>query len=734
MTLLAAFDVLLQRYTGQDDLVVGSPIANRTREELEELIGFFVNSLVMRADLSGDPSFVELLAQARQGALSAYQHQDLPFERLVEELEPERELNRNPIFQVMFAVQNAPEKASAASGTGLTIGNFPLKAETTRFDLEIHITEDADHLHVSWLYATDLFDRSTIEQMARHYVRLLEGIVEGPQKRISELPMLSEEERRQVLREWNATGVQYPRDASVVGLFEEQVRKSPNAVALVFGEERISYGELNERANRLAHYLRELGVQREELVGLCLERSIEMVVGVLGILKAGGAYVPMDPQYPKPRLAFMLKDIEARVLLTTSGLRAQLPVSEAQVVCLDTDAGKIEKQSGEDLGVERGPRDLAYIIYTSGSTGEPKGSSVEQRSIVRLVKNTNYVQLGPEEVLLQFAPISFDASTLELWGSLLNGARLEIFPPHTPTLEELGGFIEERGVTTLWLTAALFQQMVDHQLERLKGVRQMLAGGEALSVPHVKKYLGSLTGDRRLINGYGPTENTTFTCCHVMGKGSEIGRSVPIGKPIANTRVYVLDERREPVPVGVAGELYAGGDGVARGYHRRAELTAEKFVPDPFSEERGARLYRTGDVVRWLRDGTIEFLGRADTQVKVRGFRIELGEIEAALASHPAVREAVVLAREDSPGEKRLVAYVVAGGAKPIPREELRACLKERLPEYMVPSAFVMLDGLPLTPNGKVDRKKLPSPAPTGSSGDHLRGPQTQLELQLTAI
>ncbi|NNF93561.1 MAG: amino acid adenylation domain-containing protein, partial [Altererythrobacter sp.] len=717
----------------QNDLVVGSPIANRTRAELEELIGFFVNSLVMRTDVSGDPSFAELLARVRQVALEAYAHQDLPFERLVEELDPERDLSRNPLFQVMFAVQNAPGKASTLAGTELTIGAFSGNLQTTRFDLEVHVLEVDEQLQFHFIYSTDLFDGSTMRRMLGHYERVLEEVVKNSACRISELALLDEAERHQVLHEWNDTRTAYPREGSIKDLFEAQVGRDADAVALEYEGQRLSYGELNARANQLAHYLRQRGVGPEVMVAISVERSVEMVVGILGIVKAGGAYVPLDAQYPGPRLSMMLEDTAAPVLLTQSSLRDRLPEFDGEVICLDTDWAQIARKRRTNPKVEVNASNLAYVMYTSGSTGRPKGTCVEQRSVVRLVKNTNYLDFGPQEVFLQFSPISFDASTLELWGSLLNGGKLLVCPPGQLSMGQLGQIIRDGGVSTLWLTAGLFNLMVDEQLDSLRGVRQLLAGGEALSVDHVRRVLEGI-GTGRLINGYGPTENTTFSCCHVMDAHSDVGQSVPIGRPISNTRVYILDEHLHPVPVGVPGELYLGGDGLARGYLNRPELTAEKFIADPFSDEPHARLYRTGDWVRYQPDGNIEFIGRRDHQVKVRGFRIELGEIEAALGRLQPVQEAVVLLREDRPGDKRVVAYVVAEGEQAGLVEELRTQLKRELPDYMLPSAFVLLDALPLTPNGKVDRAALPAP----EAADHLTAeyvaPRTPTEEILAGI
>jgi amino acid adenylation domain-containing protein len=584
------------------------------------------------------------------------------------------------------------------------------------------------------IYDVERFERASVQRMLAHCQVLLEAMAAHPQATLGELPMLSEPERRQVLEEWNDTGTDYPSQASIAQLFEAQAERTPQALALEFGGEALTYGELNARANRLAHYLAKHGVGRETPVGLCLERSLEMVVATLAILKAGGAYVPLDPEYPASRLAFMLEDTQAPVLLTQAKLRERLPGSYAgRVLELEGEAKAIARQSAKNPEARSGARSLAYVIYTSGSTGRPKGTAIEQRSVLRLVQNTNYLELGPEEVFLQFAPISFDASTLELWGPLLNGARLVIAPPGRVSLEELAELIRGRGISTLWLTAALFNQMVDTQLESLRGVKQLLAGGEALSVAHVRRFLQGMGPRQRLINGYGPTENTTFTCCHVMGADSPIEHTVPIGRPIANTRVYILDAQRQPVPLGVYGELYIGGDGLSRGYLNQPELTAEKFVPDPFRP--GERLYRTGDVVRYTSAGLIEFQGRLDTQVKVRGYRIELGEIEAALGAHPAVRESVVLAREDSPGEKRLVAYVVANDDAPTElTEQLRAQLRGSLPEYMVPAAFVVLEALPLTPNGKVDRKALPVPERSALQQAAYVAPQSELQERIAAI
>jgi len=730
MTLLSAFATLLSRYSGQSDIVIGSPIANRTHSQIESLIGFFVNTLALRIDLNDNPRFEELLQQVRQVALDAYAHQDIPFEKLVEELQPERNPSHTPLFQVMFVLQNASRDSLELSGISLT--RIAPENVTAKFDITLSMRETAQGLAGRLEYNTDLFESATITRMVGHFQTLLEGIVKTPQQSIAELPLLTETEYQQLMA-WNDTATDYPVDQCIHQLFEAQVEKTPDAVAVVFEDQELSYAALNQKANQLAHYLQTLGIKPEVLVGICIERSIEMLIGLLGILKAGGAYLPLDPAYPAARLAFMLEDAGVEVLLTQSNLIKALPKTAAQVVCLDTETEKLSSLSTNNLASSVKSANLAYVMYTSGSTGQPKGVSIVHRGVVRLVKETNYVNLTADEVLLQLAPISFDASTFEIWGSLLNGAKLIVMPPQTPSLEELGRVIGQYQVTTLWLTAALFHTMVDERLEDLRPVRQLLAGGEVLSVPHVRKALRELK-ECQLINGYGPTENTTFTCCCCLTE-SQMSRSVPIGRPIANTQVYLLDQNRKPVPIGVPGELHIGGAGLARGYLNRPDLSADKFIPNPFSNEPNSSLYKTGDLARYLPDGNIEFLGRLDNQVKIRGFRIELGEIEAVLAQHPTVRKCVVIVLEESYQDKRLVAYLLPIKGQVIDHIELRTFITDRLPNYMIPSAFVQLETMPLNPNGKIDRNSLPAP-------DHKRpepeetfvAPKDQMELQLTSI
>jgi len=731
MTLCAAFVTLLYRYSGQDDIVVGTPVAGRNRQEIEGLIGFFVNTLVLRTDLSDNPTFEQLLNRVREVALQAYAHQDLPFEQLVEALQPTRDLSYTPLFQVMFALDDA--LVPSVELPDLTVSSYPVEIGTAKFDLTLSMQNTVDGLVGVWEYNTDLFDEATIARMVGHFQTLVEAIVANPIQPISELPLLTEAERQQLLIEWNNTFAEYPQDKCIHQLFEEQVERTPEAVAVVFEGEQLTYRELNARGNQLAHYLRSLSVGPEVLVGICVERSLEMVVGLLGILKAGGAYVPLDPAYPSERLAFMLEDNAVPVLLTQEKLVEKLPQHSARVICLDADWEEIHQHSNITIANQVTPKSLAYVMYTSGSTGQPKGVSVIHRGVVRLVKENNYANFSPEEVFLQLAPICFDASTFEIWGSLLNGARLVVMPPHTPSMHELGQTLKQHQVTTLWLTSGLFYLMVDQQIKSLKNLRQLLAGGDVLSVSQVQKAVRELKGCR-LINGYGPTENTTFTCCYAIIDPTKLGNAVPIGRPISNTQVYLLDKKLQPVPIGVPGELYIGGDGLARGYLNRPDLTAEKFIPNPFTHEPGERLYKTGDKARYLPDGNIEFLGRIDNQVKIRGFRIELGEIEAVLSQHPGVRETVVIARENVTGDKQLVAYFVPHQELVPTNSDLRRYLKEQLPEYMVPSAFVGLQALPVTPNGKVDRRTLHSPELRPELELTFVAPRTPIEEMLANI
>jgi amino acid adenylation domain-containing protein len=706
MTLLAAFQTLLHRYSGQDDITVGTPIAGRTREETEALIGFFVNTLVLRADLSNNPSFTELLRQVRETTLEAYTHQDLPFEKLVEELHPERDPSISPLFQVLFALQNAGDSALELEG----LNAFPIRSATNivKFDLSLTMFESDGKLLGSLNYNTDLFEAATIERMAGHFQILLEGIVANPEQPVSELPLLSEAETHQLLVEWNDTRTDYPEDKCIHQLFEAQVEKTPDAIALVFGDQQLTYRELNTKANQLAHYLRKLDVGPDVPVGICLERSIEMIVGLLAILKAGGAYVPLDSNYPQERLAFMIRDTGIKVLLTHGRLQAKLPAHQVRIICLDRDWLKTTRESVSNPDQPINPDCLAYVIYTSGSTGLPKGVEVPHRGVVRLVFGNDYATFGAKEVFLQLAPTLFDAATFEIWAPLLHGARCVLFPGSVPAPEELGSILRTHRVSILWLTASLFNSIIDQAPEALSEVRMVLTGGEVLSVEHIRR-AQELLPNTTFVNGYGPTESTTFTCCYTIPKLTDNPLlSIPIGRPIGNTDVYILDKRLTPVPIGVAGELHVGGAGLARGYLNQPQQTAEKFIRHCLPQRGIQRLYKTGDLARYLPNGNIEFLGRIDHQVKIHGYRIELGEIETVIMRHPGVQAAVVDARDVAPGDKRMVAYIAAkSDTNPTP-SELRSYLCEKLPDYMVPSAYVFLDTLPLTPNGKIDHSRLP--------------------------
>lgn len=741
MTLLAAWQTLLFRYTGQEDLVVGTPTAGRTQRQTEELIGFFVNMLVLRTDLSGNPRFQQLLQCVRETALQAYAHQEVPFEQVVEALQPARDLSFNPLFQVAFVLQNSSVEFGEL--LNLQVTPFIIEKETTQFDLTLELTETAEGLEGHLEYNTDLFEATTISRMVHHFQALLEMISEDAEQRIGEIPFLGEAERQQLLIEWNATQADYPGEQCIHQLFEAQVERTPEAVALVADDRQLTYQELNGHANRLAHRLQELGVEPEVLVGVCMERSVELIVALLAILKAGGAYVPLSPRDPRERIAWQLQDTQANILLTHEYLKNGVLSTEiCEILALDTFWAQDATLPSKPVQSHHLSEALAYVMYTSGSTGKPKGVAVTHRNIVRLILGTHYATFDSQEIFLHYAPIAFDASTFEIWGALLHGARLVIAPPALPSLEALGTLITRCQVSTLWLTAELFHQMVDSHLPALQGVRQLLAGGDRLSVSHVCKVLSDLP-DTQLINGYGPTEGTTFSCCATLESLGSHCNSVPIGRPIANTQLYVLDAHMQPVPIGVVGELFIGGAGLARGYLNRPELTAEKFVPNPFSGEPGTRLYRTGDRVRYLPDGDLEFLGRLDHQIKIRGFRVELGEIEAALAQYPYVQESVVVLREGLAGEKQLVGYVTAHtngealdqSGELLTSAVLRHWLQERLPVYAVPAAVLLIEKMPLTSNGKLDRRALPTPDQVQLvSKQHFVKPRTAVEEILVSI
>jgi amino acid adenylation domain-containing protein len=737
MTLLASFQLLLSRYCGQTDIAVGTPIAGRTRHEIERLIGFFVNTLVLRTNFFGNPTFKELLRQVRETTLEAYTHQDLPFEKLVEELHPERNLSHSPLFQVMFAFQNNADQTLEFEG--LTVEPIRTVSDIAKFDLTLTLSEKKGTLGGSLNYNTDLFDASTIDRMLGHFQNLLNGIVANPEQRISELPLLGEAEKHQILVEWNDTQTEYPKDKCIHQLFEEQVERTPDAIALVYENQQLTYRELNNRANQLAHYLQRQGVKPDARVGICVERGLDMVVGLLAVLKAGGAYVPLDPTYPAERLIYMLQDSAPVAILTDtqvptsvqaelhSALTGRADVTPVIDLQGDANSWAMHPESNPErmlLGLT--PAHLAYVIYTSGSTGRPKGVEIEHRNAVNFLHwaQCSFTAQQLSRTLFSTS-LNFDLAMYECFAPLASGATSQIVR-NTLTLVQT-----PHPVTLINTVPSTMHGLLDaHGIP--DSVRTVNLAGEPLKRALVERLFAETSVDT-VCNLYGPSETTTYSTWVVMRR--EHGHAAHVGRPLANTRIYLLDARGQPVPVGVVGEMYIGGAGVARGYLNQPELTAERFVADPFVNEVNARMYRTGDLARYLPDGNIEFVGRMDNQVKIRGYRIELGEIEATLGQLPSIRESVVLAREDNPADWRLVAYVVAAPGSAPTINELRGFLKQKLPEYMVPSAYVFLESLPLTPNGKLNRKALPSPDQSKPDLDKpFVAPGDASELELTKI
>ena len=701
MTVMAAFQSLLARYSGQDDIAVGTAIANRPTVETEGLVGFFANTLVLRTDLSGEPTFLDVIARVRAVALGAYRHQDLPFEHLVKTLQPERTLGHTSLFQHMLVFQNA--LGGDLELDDLITEEFTLHRDTAMFDLTLTLSEARQGLAGTLEYASDLYNLTTAERMAEDFRNLLEAAVAEPDRPIGEFDLMDESERRTVLVEWNDTEAEFP-NRCIHELFEERAAADPDAIALTAGDASLTYRELDERSDALAGCLRALGVGPDVRVGVYMYRSADAIVAMLATLKAGGAYVPLDPDYPLARLEFMVDDSQIEVVLTSAALNDRLARFRVQVVRVD-DERPIAAPSNDDPRRLATPENLAYVVYTSGSTGAPKGVMVEHRSVVALLFGVDYIRFAEVGAILHMAPLAFDASTFEIWGALLHGARSVIYTDRQFALDRFGAALSAN-VDTLWLTSAVFNVVIDEDWRLLRSIRQLIVGGDTLSVPHVAKALAVLPGVR-LVNGYGPTEATTFAACHEI-RALEPGTDrVPIGRPIANTELYILDGSLRPVPVGVAGELCIGGAGLAHGYLDRPELTDERFVPHPFFTGQGERLYRTGDLARYRGDGDVEFLGRLDDQIKIRGFRVEPGEVEAVLLELPSVATSAVLAPEDDHGQRRLVAYIVAKSSSWLSMDEIRDHLRSRLPNYLVPDGIVILDALPLMPSGKLDREAL---------------------------
>ncbi|MEB2125861.1 amino acid adenylation domain-containing protein, partial [Xanthomonas campestris pv. campestris] len=734
MTLLGGWALLMSRLSGQGEVVIGTPVANRQRAEIEPLIGFFVNTLALRVNVPAASDVAGLLAQVKATALAGYAHQDVPFEQVVEALQPERSMGHTPVIQVMLALNNTPD-AGGSPLSGLELSALETPRTTTHFDLSLSMTETPNGLECGLEYASDLFDAITVQRWAKHLAVLLDALADHEEMPLAERSLLSAPERHQLLHEFNATRGAYPANGLIGDCFSTQAQAQPDAVALSEGTAHMTYAELERRANQLAHRLIGMGVRPDDRVALCMERSIDLVVSMLAVLKAGGAYVPLEPSAPAARLAWQLDDCAPVVLLSHRGLHRDLAVPRLYV----DEPAQISITAAESMHAPHiaglVSRHLAYVIYTSGSTGQPKGVMVEHRSVLRLVINSDYAPLGSDDCVAHCASPAFDAATWEIWGPLLNGARVQVIT--SAEMRDPAAFsavLSSGGVTAMMLTTGLFNQLVDELEPVLGGLRHLLTGGEAMDPVIAGRLVNRRVRPQRVLNVYGPTEATAYATAYEIVSVEPEQRSIPIGRPISNTRVYVLDTAGQLVPPGVAGELHIGGDGVARGYLNRPELTAERFIADPFDGDPDAHLYRTGDLVRWRTDGTLEYVGRNDFQVKIRGFRIELGEIEARLGACIGVREAVVLAREEAPGVKRLVAYVLAEEGVVVSVAELRQRLAHALPEYMVPSAYVLVAAWPLNVNGKLDRRALPAPGDDAVVAEAYTAPANDLEARVARI
>ncbi|HWF05357.1 MAG TPA: amino acid adenylation domain-containing protein, partial [Candidatus Angelobacter sp.] len=721
MTLLASFHLLLSRYTGENDVAVGTPIAGRRWAETESLIGFFVNTLVLRATINGSQSFLEVLAQVREKTLEAYTHQDVPFEKLVEELHPERDLTRTPLFQVLFVLQNAPQ--TELQVPGLTLSSMNIDSNAAKFDLMLMVGEEHGRLHAGLSYRAGWFNENSMRRLLSHWENLLAGITANPQMAVHDLPMLTKAERSQLLHEWNLTEVQYPQH-HIYEMVEQQAAKTPSALAVEYGSYQITYSELNGHANRLARYLTKNGVGPESRVGLCMERSPELMVGMLGILKAGAAYVPLDPQLPSSRLVYQIQDSRIELVLTQQQFANQFSDLVQRIVCPDSIAQETASLDGTNPERSVDAANLAYVLYTSGSTGKPKGVGMTHGPLANLIQWQISRASGNHPLrTLQFTALTFDVSFQEIFATWCQGGSLVLMSEDVRRdFSLLWCILREKRIERLFLPFVALDQLAeaaDGSTYDDIALQEVITAGEQLKITPAVLKLFNFLPKCILENQYGPTESHVITAYRMPGPAPEWVSLPPIGKAIANTQVYVLDEVLEPVPAGVAGELFLGGVALARGYMGRSELTAEKFIPNPFSSNPGARLYRTGDVARYMADGQLEFFGRKDLQVKIRGFRIELGEIETALGECAGVAQAAVVVREDRPGEKRLVAYVIAKPGQSVGSLPLRKDLREKLPEYMVPAVFVEIEKFPLTSSGKVDRKKLPEPADSRAANSY---------------
>lgn len=710
MTLLAVWQVLLARLCSQQELVVGTVVANRTRAELENTVGLMVNILAIKGDLSGNPTFKEMISRVKRAAIGAYKHQEIPYEKIVAELVTARSIRRNALVEVMFVTEEGLE--GRVEFDGLSVSEEKINTGTAKYDLMMVMTSRRGRFEGRIEYNTDIFDEATIKRMAESFSQLTQAAIAEPEQRICDMPVLAESEREKILRQWNNTAVRYNESKNVHRMFEEQVENSPDRLAVIYEGAGLTYRELNKRANRLAHYLRKLGVGPDALVGLCLERSLEMAVAVLAVLKAGGAYLPLDFAYPDDRLRFMLEDAQPVALLTHKRLLNSLPRSAARVICPGSDLQRIEDCCDKNPVDMAGPENLAYVMYTSGSTGRPKGVSLPHRALTNLINWHNSTHLSKVRTL-QFASLSFDVSFYEMFAAWASGGTL--FIPHEELrsdIPRLADFISDNSIEKAILPVVVLQQLAEeHSFRNRKfmTLKEVITTGEQLQITRATVKFFNDFKACSAHNHYGPSESHVATSHALNSRPDSWPAHPPIGKPIANAQVYIFDQCLNPVPVGTIGELYISGVGLARGYLNRPDLTAERFIPNESGDSRGERLYKTGDLVRYLEDGSIEYLGRADHQVKIRGFRVELGEIESVLDQHPAVREAIVVAREDAPGRKRLLAYVATDRRQRVTADDLRIYLRDRLPDHMMPSGFIVLERLPLTPNGKIDRAALTS-------------------------
>ncbi|MEO6220979.1 MAG: amino acid adenylation domain-containing protein, partial [Ginsengibacter sp.] len=730
MTLFSTFKVLLYRYSGQQDICVGTVIAGRTQQEVENMIGFFANTLALRSNMAGDRSFTDFLQEIKSTTLEALQHQDVPFEKVVEAVVKERDLSRNPLFQVMFVLQNTPDKQDIHLGE-VVLSEEPFQNNKAKFELDLNITETTDGLRVTVEYCSDLYNEETINRMMIHYDALLKAVVENPEQIIGLLPMLSIDEERQLLLGFNDTFVDYPKDKTIIDLFEDQAAAKPFNIALVFESEELTYRELNERANQLAHYLRSRGVQEETLVPVCMERGAAMIISMMGILKAGGAYVPIDPEYPGERISYLLEDTGAQLLLSSSTAQMQRPAGhQVEIIHLDTGWSTISKQPVHNLSKRILPSHLAYIIYTSGSTGRPKGVMVEHQALMDhcygVIKSA---ELEKCSSFALFSPLVFDAGHSIIFANFLLGASLHVLSKQLLAHGgQLATYLINNEIDCIKIVPSLWLSYADEN-HFVLGRKVIIFGGDTFSVTILDR-LRKIGYSGIVYNHYGPTEATIGKTIHQVDLG-KVYTTVPIGKPFSNTALYITDEGLQLVPVGVAGELYIAGDGLARAYLNQPELTTDKFVENPFNKGGFTRMYKTGDQVRWLPDGNIEYLGRVDEQVKIRGHRIELGEIESLLQEFDEVSQVVVLAKEDYTKNKRLVAYIVPNEG--FTKVAAATYLKSRLPDYMIPALWVEMEVMPLTTNGKINRKALPEPD-ISTLRTEYEAPRTETERVLTEI